>query len=233
MCISGLMADEYFRRYGKTFSVFRNPIEISQWIHFQKGRIVSSDSLKIVYTGRTYPPYFDTLIDICRVIDNLNRKDINVSIEISSIEINPSFLKKIENLKGVSFYKPVNINEIPHLISQYDIFLICEDFNKDAQRYLHYSLSTRASEGMISGVPVLLYAPEESALCKYFRDTDSGCIVGTQDTAKLEESIIRLWNDPDYRQQISSNAIRSAMRDSDSIVVREEFRKALTIVPEK
>lgn len=233
MCISEEMAYEYHLRYNKAFSHFRNPIEINQWLPLQKkNNLISSESLKIIYTGRTYSPYFESLIETCNVVDGLNRKNRNVSLEISSIDKNPSFMKKIKNLKGISFYKSVNISEIPHLISRYDIFLIIEDFTKDAQKYLHFSISTRASEGMISGLPVLIYAPDESALCKYFRHTDSGCIVGERDTVKLEMAIMMLWDDPNLRQRITKNAIRTAIADSDSTVVREEFREALTIIPE-
>jgi glycosyltransferase involved in cell wall biosynthesis len=227
------MADEYHIRYNRTFSHFRNPIEINQWLSFQKkNSLISSGRLKIIYTGRTYSPYFESLIDTCIVIDRLNRLNRNVTLEISSIDKNPSFMKRIKNFKGISFYQPVCISEIPQLISLYDIFLIIEDFTKDAKKYLYFSISTRASEGMISGLPVLIYAPDESALCKYFRHTDSGFIVGKRDTAKLEMAIMALWDDPELRHRITENAIRTAISDSDSTIVREEFRKALTIIPQ-
>jgi hypothetical protein len=233
MCISEDMANEYLSRYGKPFKHFRNPIEVNRWISCHKKSLkYSSDYLNIIYTGRTYPPYFDTLIDICRIVDRFNRKNKEVNLSISSIDINPTFQKIIKEFKGVSFYPTVEFNNIPDLISQYDIFLICEDFDENAQKYLRFSISTRASEGMISGVPILIYAPEESALCRYFLRTDSGCIVGMRNLEKLEIAILKLWHDLDYRQRITENAIRTATSDSDSVVVREGFRKALSLIEE-
>jgi glycosyltransferase involved in cell wall biosynthesis len=230
MCISEAMAEEYSVRYKNPFLHFRNPIEINKWLSF--GDIDSReiiDSLKIIYSGRTYYPYFDSLLDVCRIVDHLNRQNRKVSLDISPFEKNPNFLRKIRDLKGIGFYTPVPAAEIPDLIKRYDLFLICEDFDREARRYLHFSISTRASEGMISGVPVLIYAPEESALCKYFFKTGSGFIIGERDTNKLESAILKLWNDNEYRQLISKNAVRTAMADSDSAVVRNNFRKALNI----
>jgi hypothetical protein len=43
-------------------------------------------------------------------------------------------------------------------------------------------------------------------------------------------AILKLWNEPHYRHRITENAIRTARADSDSRIVREEFRKALTII---
>jgi hypothetical protein len=233
MCISEAMADEYHKRYSKSFSHFRNPIEIGQWENSRKNnRLFSPESLRIIYTGRTYLPYFESIIDVCSVVDNLNRKNSNVSLDLSPFDVNPSFLKRIRNYRGVNFYKPVESNQIPELICRYDIFLICEDFDENARKYLQFSISTRASEGMISGVPVLIYAPGESALCKYFSKTDSGCIVDERSAKKLEMEILNLWNDSGYRKHISDNAIRTAKTDSNSNFVREEFRRVLALTHE-
>jgi glycosyltransferase involved in cell wall biosynthesis len=230
LCISKAMADEYKRRYGKRFLHFRNPIDLGIWSQSRKKDLTCNpESLKIIYSGRTYPPYFDTLVDVCRIVDRLNTKERQIRLEISSFDVNPLFLKRIKKLKGISFFPPVPDNVFPSVISQYDIFLICADFDRAAQKYLHFSISTRASEGMISSVPVLVYAPAGSALCNYFKMTGSGYVVGENDMEKLEAGILKLWNDQECRRHISENAVRTAIADSNANVVRDEFRKALIV----
>jgi len=81
---------------------------------------------------------------------------------------------------------------------------------------------------MISAVPVLVYAPRDSAMYKYFEKNEAGCLVGEKNSPQLESSIIKLWYDHSYRKKISKNAVDTSLADSDSIIVREEFRKALT-----
>jgi hypothetical protein len=228
MSISESMSAEYLRRYGKDFLPFRNPIETDKWVPFQKKNlVVNVDILRIIYTGRLFSPTLDTLIDLCTVIDSLNRKNKNIILDIFTHDRNPVFFDIIKRLKGTKICQPVEVGEIPRLIREYDIFFLCLDFDMKSQDYSQFSISTRTSEGMISGVPILVYAPENSAQYIYFNERDSGCLVGKRYLTKLEESILRLWSDIGFRERISKNAIKTAMTDSEAEGVRERFRKAL------
>jgi glycosyltransferase involved in cell wall biosynthesis len=231
LCISDAMADEYYNRYAKRLSSFRNPIDIENWLPYQKKDLeVGSESLKIIYNGRLFSPTLFSLIDMCHIVDGLNIKDKKVELHIYTHDSNPAFNKIIQNLKGVKICKRVDVGEIPRLIQQYDIFFLCLDFDMEAQKYSQFSISTRTSEGMISAVPVLLYAPTNTAMFKYFEEYEAGCLVGERDSFKLEMAVIKLWNDTAYRSRISDNAVKTALSDSNSTKVRQEFRKALTII---
>lgn len=228
LCISEAMSNEYSRRYGKIFLAFRNPVDVDHWLSYQKENMaVNCERLKIIYTGRLFSPTLFSLIDMCRVVDGLNRKNKMVELHIYTHDKNPTFFNSIQQLIGISVNQPVDFKDMPQLIQQYDIYFICLDFNKQAQKYSQFSISTRTSEGMISAVPVLVYAPVNSALFMYFVKTESGCTVGERNIVQLEAAILRLWNDTSYRGCISTNAVRTALSDSNSDTVREEFRKAL------
>ncbi len=230
MCISEAMSNEYSLRYGRDFLSFRNPIDIDRWLPFQKKDMkVSSERLKIIYNGRLFLPTFQSLIDMCLTVNELNIKNKQVELDIYTYDYNPAFIKIIQKLRGVRICDPVEIGEIPQLIQHYDIFFLCLDFTKSAQNYSQYSISTRTSEGMISAVPVLVYAPANSAMSEYFDKNEAGCLVGERDTLKLEQAILKLWNDIAYRERISTNAVNTALSDSNSVIVRDKFRKALTI----
>ena len=229
MCISEAMAEEYFSRYNKPFLHFRNPIETEHWLPFQKKNFtIDSGLAKIIYTGRLFPPTLSSLIDLCRVIDKLNRDDKKVVLEIYTHDKNQSFFELAASLKGIVFRAPVLPGEMPALIQKYDIFFLCLDFDGESRKYSQFSISTRTSEGMISGVPVLMYAPENSAQYKYFQKTDSGCLVGLKNLDALESSLLKICNDSEFRQHISRNAVKTALVDSDARVVREKFRNVLT-----
>jgi glycosyltransferase involved in cell wall biosynthesis len=230
LCISEAMAEEYYSRYGKDFFPFRNPIDIENWMSYQKKDMsVGAESLKIIYNGRLFSPTLFSLIDMCHVVDGLNMEVKKVELHIYTHDNNPVFNKTIQNLKGVKICKTVAVGEIPKLVQQYDIFFLCLDFDTKAQKYSQFSISTRTSEGMISAVPVLLYAPANTAMFKYFDKYEAGCLVGERDASMLERAVMKLWDDTAYRTSISENAAKTALSDSNSAKVREEFRKALTI----
>jgi glycosyltransferase involved in cell wall biosynthesis len=230
MCISEAMAEEYFNRYGTKFFTFRNPIDTDKWLKYQKNDItVRSEKLKIIYNGRLFPPTLHSLLDLCKVVDKLNATGKKIELDIYTLETNLEFNSITKDLKGVNLCKPVALEDIPEVISHYDIFFLCLDFDPEAIRYSQFSISTRTSESMISGVPILLYAPSSTAMFRYFVKNNAGCIVGENDITRLEEAVLKLWNDFDFRKEISSNAIKTAMADSNSSVVRKEFRSALTL----
>jgi hypothetical protein len=50
-----------------------------------------------------------------------------------------------------------------------------------------------------------------------------------RDPFKHKITILKLWNDSSYRNSESTNVVRTALTNSNSTDVREEFRKALNI----
>lgn len=229
MCISDAMAEEYWHRYHKLFVPFRNPVELERWLpYWKRAQEVDPGKLKIIYTGRLFPPAFQSLIMMCQVVDKLNRKGRKVELHIYTYDANQCFVKRAKRMLGVNILTPVIFDEIPRLIPEYDIFFLCLDFDKKAQLYSQYSISTRTSEGMISGVPVMVYAPGNSAMYKYFKKHEAGLVLCEHDTAKIEDSIVRLWKDNNLRIQLSLNATNQVLRDSNAVEVREKFRKYLS-----
>ena len=231
LCISKAMATEYEKRYGRTFGHFRNPIELGRWLPFQKKDITSDkELLRIVYTGRLFPPTYTTVVDLCHTVHALNSKGIHVELDIYSYDRNKRFNRKIKGLKGTNLMNPVAVKDIPLVISNYDIFFLCLDFDRRAQLYSRFSISTRTSEGMITGIPVLVYAPGESAISNYFTENNSGLVVTEQERVKLEEAVRRLGSDLSLREILSRNAVETAIRDSAAEDVRESFRETLSKV---
>lgn len=228
MCISESMASEYELRYGRSFLSFRNPIEIEAWLPNRKTDIaVTGNELRIIYTGRLYAPTFASLVDLCRVVDRLNKKGLRVSLEVFTYDENKSFSREIEGLKGIYLRSPVHVTEIPALMQQYDIFFLCLDFDEYSLQYSQYSISTRTSEGMISSVPILMYGPATSALYKLLLITRSALVVGEREPVLLEKAVCELWHNQILRQELSNNAYNYVMNHNNALIVRKQFLLAL------
>jgi glycosyltransferase involved in cell wall biosynthesis len=229
MCISDSMAEEYLKRYGTPFIPFRNPIDSDYWLQHRRSTNTVRGELRIVYTGGLRVPVLDSLIDMCRVVDTLKRKNKPIRLDIYTYDNSPEFISKTRNFTGIKLCKPVNLKDIPKVMTSYDVVFMCLDFSPSAIRFAQFSISTRASESMISGVPILLYAPVNTALYQYFKNTGSACLVGEKNLQKLESSVVELWDNTDLRNRITENAYRTVLYDSDAKQVCERFRKALAI----
>jgi glycosyltransferase involved in cell wall biosynthesis len=161
------------------------------------------------------------------VVDRFNNFVHPVKLHIYSIDKNVKFMSKISNLKSVEIHEAVPVDEIPSLITKFDIAFLPIDFTKEGIAYAKYSISTKTSEYMISGVPILLFAPENVALTKYARENKCMFTVSENNADKLFDALNLLINDKNLRSTLAQNSIAVAKSTSDALVVRKKFQNAL------
>lgn len=229
LSISDFMSEEYYKRYKKRFIPFRNPIEFNSWKpYIKKDWHFANDHIRFIYTGRLVSPNVKSLLTVCNIIDRLNNKGHKVILDIYSMDNNLKFNKSINKLRGVYIRNPVNHSEIPKLIHNYDFTLLSIDFDKRGIQYAKYSISTKTSEYMISGVPIILFAPKEVALASYAIANKCMISANSNDVVELEEVIVNAINNINKRELYGKNAIAVAKSDSDAQVVRAKFRQLLS-----
>jgi len=81
---------------------------------------------------------------------------------------------------------------------------------------------------MISGVPILLFAPEEVALTSYAKEYKCMHSVSENSMNKLTDALIELINDTNLRSTLAKKAIEVAKSDSDASEVRNKFKEVLS-----
>lgn len=228
LSISQFMSDEYYKRYKKIFIPIRNPVELSQWLPYIKNDWEVSDTINIIYTGRLAIPNINSLYRFCEVVDSLNKLGRNIKFDIYSIDDNRSFRKKIKYFRGIYVNSPIPYGDIPKLIPKYDILLLPIDFNKTGIKYAKYSISTKTSEYMISGVPILLIAPKEVALTSYAIENNCMLSVSEDKIEKITNALVRLINDKSLRESLAKKAFDVVKKDSDANYVRQKFKFLLS-----
>jgi glycosyltransferase involved in cell wall biosynthesis len=230
LCISDAMAREYFNRYKKTFIPFRNPIEIEAWTPYVKQNWSSdkTQEVNIIYTGRLAVPNIHALYTFCQVVESLNSKGYHVKLSIYSIDSNPKFKELIKHLDSIRIFNSVPFDKIPELVTKFDIAFLPIDFTEKGMKYARYSISTKTSEYMISGVPILLFAPKQVALTLYAEENNCMYSVTENNLDTLADALEKLINDNQLREILAKKAFAIAKSDSDALVVREKFVKILT-----
>jgi len=227
LSVSQTMAEEYTKRYNKTFIPFRNPIDIDSWEpHIKKDWSLNGE-VKIIYTGRLAMPNIDSLYTFCKVVNRLYSAGYKIKLDIYSIDNNSEFNAKIHNFKPVVLHKAVSFDKIPALITKSDIAFLPIDFTRKGLRYAKYSLSTKTSEYMISGVPILLFAPKEVALTSYAETNNCMYSVTDNNLDVLSEALMEFIKNKDLRASLAQKAISVAESDSNALLVRKKFRETL------
>lgn len=222
--ISDAMSEEYLKRYSLQFIPFHNPIETALWTpHFKKSFVIEKEYVTILYSGRIGIGISESLLEVATAIDSIKKFEFQIKFHIQTPLKEHSVLGLLKKFKCVVINPVVNYDKIPEIYSKADILLLANDFNIKSAAYLRLSMPTKASEYMISGTPVLVYAPGESAVSRFFYQNECGYCVRYQSKEEIINAIEFLVANEEYRKRISSNAVHLAKERFDSKKIRQDF----------
>lgn len=224
LSICDYMSQEYKVRYGKDFVAFHNPIDIEFWKKHQRTSYELNNSPTILYAGRIGLGIESSLELIAKAVRKVN-DELKISVKfILQTKDRPSWVDKYDNVVHNSF---VSYNDLPKIFSEADFLLLPYDFSPESVKYIRFSMPTKAPEYMISGTPVIVFAPEDTAIVKYAEKENWAKVVTENSIEKLSEAIKELIESKDLRKQIAQNAIKTAEINHSSTDVTNRFKKVI------
>lgn len=230
LSIGDAMSIEYEKRYRKKFIAFHNPIELEKWLKYSKCNWDFSGIFRIIYTGRLGIANFNSVFKICNVINSMVEKGLKIKLDIFTSDFDSINAKKIQNSESIKVIKNVSHSEIPQLLSSYDLLILPLDFTTSGIKFAKYSIPTKASEYMISGTPILLYASAETALCQHALMHNWAYVVSENNSEMLKEAINNLTSNELLRRDLAIKAKAFAIQHFNADIVRENFRLKLSSV---
>jgi glycosyltransferase involved in cell wall biosynthesis len=228
LSISDAMTEEYKERYKKTFIPFHNPIDTERWLlHSKKDYSIDRSYIKILYSGRIGTGITSSILDVASAIDSVSSDELNIKLHIQTTTHEPEIIRQLVRFKCIVMNPVAEYNRIPEIFSDADILLLANDFAPRAEKFLKLSMPTKASEYMISGVPVLVYAPESVAVSKFFSINNCGHCLNSDLRENIVSAIMYLIDNKDYREFLGRRAVALAIERFDSGNVRISFHSVL------
>ncbi|MFN8250474.1 MAG: glycosyltransferase [Ferruginibacter sp.] len=225
LSISGYMADEYKRRYGKSFTTFHNPIDIEFWKSSQRNKYNIAGKAELLYAGRIGPGIQDSLETIAAATDLVNQQHgLNVEFVLQT-ESKPSW---VDNYKSARYRTPVAYEALPKVFAEADMLILPYDFSADSIKFIGFSMPTKAPEYMASGTPVIVFAPDVTAIVKDAEKNRWGKVVTENNIEKLALAISELCSNEAERRDMAQRAVEMAETKFNSVRVRNEFREVLS-----
>ncbi|WP_299435571.1 glycosyltransferase [uncultured Maribacter sp.] len=224
MAICDYMGEEYKKRYGKDFITFHNPININFWATGQKKEYTLQENPTIMYAGRIGLGIDKSLQSIAKAVEIVNSK-LNISLNfIIQAQKSPEW---VSNYDCVNYQSFVPYDELPKVFGRTDFLILPYDFSPKSIAYIKYSMPTKASEYMTSGAPILIFAPDETALVQYAKNKKWASVITENNKNLLAETLVDLITNKEKREKIANNAKELANIRHDDQVVTAEFRDAL------
>jgi glycosyltransferase involved in cell wall biosynthesis len=223
------MSAEYRIRYNKTFIPFHNPIVIDTWLPYSKKQWETNGVFRILYTGRVGNANGKAILFMAKVIDEMNRSGNSMILDIYTPDTDTKKASDLRKLKGIRIINPVKYENMPSLLSSYDLLFLPLDFDSYGIRFAQFSMPTKSPEYMISGTPILVFAYNRTALTKYAKEGKWAYTVTEYKKEAIKQALLELNSDILLRMKIAERAKTMAVQNDDALKIREDFRKLLSV----
>lgn len=225
MSICQYMSDIYYKRYGLEFTAYHNPVELNSWLPYSKINWKCSGVFKILYAGRWGFDNARLLSNLAAVVEQMNKNGFNIQLDLRLGAISVSKeIKGLKKLKNTRVLDYVPHNEMNSIISEYDLLYFPLGFDKKTKKIYSVSMSTKISEYMISGVPILVHAPEYSAYYYYANEGKWGYVLKSKKKNDLINSLVELIQDERLREYLGLRAKSLAIQNHNAEIIRDNFR---------
>jgi glycosyltransferase involved in cell wall biosynthesis len=228
MSICDAMSEEYKLRYGKDFVPFHNPIDIDYWKPVTVKDYSVTNKFTILYAGRIGFGIQSSVAAIAAAVNEIAKTNNSIVFEIQTGDV--EILKKSVQLsEQVKWKAPIPYGELPEKFAGVDLLLLPQDFDDKSVQFLKYSFPTKVSEYMISATPILVYGDKSTGLTKHALKSEWCYVVTENNTTALINAINDLYGNAALRKKLGENAQQIAEKTEDAKIVRENFKKALSI----
>lgn len=231
LSISDAMSAEYLSRYGKTFFAFHNPVDPASFSFQTSLKIPDEKQFRILYLGRVGTANEKSILRFASFISSFKLKDLNVTFDIYTKDLNSRYIKELNDLDSVYIKGSINHDEIQLLMKSYDLLLLPLDFTGSGLRFSRLSIPTKASEYMMSGKPILVFAPSQTAISRFFYENECGHCLVSDDFEAMSAAMKILVEDVAYRNRLGEKAMKLASLRFNGEVMRRSFRDILHSLP--
>jgi glycosyltransferase involved in cell wall biosynthesis len=226
MSICDEMSLEYKRRYHKDFIPFHNPVQMDFWKPHQRKSYELSNAPTLLYAGRVGLGIDESLKTMAKAIDQVN-EELHMSARFvlqTQPGEKPEWLAEYKCVQHQSF---VPYEELPKVLSSADFMVLPYDFARGPLKYIRYSMPTKASEYMISGTPVIVFGPQETALVKYAQKGGWAKVIVENNVEVVAKALRELFQNKEERRRLAQNAIQVAERNHDSQKISTNFQNII------
>ncbi len=196
------IGDKIRDKYNREFGLDGKTVFLTSEIQRRPFAPIDRDAPKIVYCGNIRLGRNDSLLEIARVLHEINPQ---YKLTVFSNEKEEKYYRKLKVCPNVDYRGSVSYAQVKKEISDSHITVVVEGFAKKDVDITRYSLSTKVADSLASGSFVLAYGAEECGAISYMKSIDCGLTCLSKQ--ELEQKLPNLFDDVAYQRQAYDRAI--------------------------
>lgn len=206
------MQEHYENEYGLFSEMMPHPVEAIRTTTIKEK---SNDGYKIIFTGRINKFSLDSIQRLVKIVRKMN----NVRLDLYIPNLGEKKAMEMELTGKNITLKSVPIKEILSIQRTADILFLPMGFDKNrAQECIKTASPGKIGEYLISTVPILINAPENSYISWYARKYGFAYVVNSQQENDLQDAVSFLLNNKSSREELVKNALKLAKRHEAKVV---------------
>lgn len=120
-------------------------------------------------------------------------------------KISDELSEMLRSLPNIEYKGFISYDECRKVISESDVLLHAESFDKKTAEDLRIAFSTKIADSLASGVPFFVYAPKGIAATDYLLNNDVACVATSEE--ELSEKLRSFLTDAALRESYIANAL--------------------------
>lgn len=223
ICISEGMAREYTKLLSKKHEFIMNSIDTR---HFLCETIPYRNPIRFCYAGGLHLGRDKMLIEISKALNTVS--DIckkNHEMIIYTGRDNIARYKDEFESTGIRLCEAVPHDRIKEVYSRADVLIHAEEAGGNLNEFTKYSVSTKISEYLSTGKPVLFFGPKDIYL--YDLLNDNSLAFTAFDEESLRKALIKIMNRDSSVFEKTENALKFAKDNLDISVSIKKFEKII------
>ena len=223
-----VLRDDLQERFGVEATVIHNSFDMSPYETTAADANIPGPSgeVSVVYTGAVYHAHFGAFRNLMTAIKKLERRDVRLHLYTNQ----PDESLERENVRGPIVRHPQrSMTEMPQVQMKADILFLPLAFDSPYPDLVRTSATTKLGEYLAARRPVLVHAPRDSFISRYFRKHECGIVVDENDPGRLAEAIELVLRDSTLRNRLIENAVERARTDFSISASRAAFARLLNL----
>ncbi len=226
IAISPDMAKQFSRQYGGSWdwsTTLVNPA------NYDPSPRTSNSKFQIVYAGSLGLNRIDSLSAVAKSVAQLKStgKDLVLDVWCSDFD-KKLFLSKYSELSpSCNFCGWADPAKLPFIFHNADLLVHLESFRKKDISFTKLSLSTKISQYLMAGRPVMAVAPEELASVNVLKES-GGCVgVCKNELQDISKCLLRCLASASELQSFGSKGLAWALKNSSTRTKRKHVEEEI------
>lgn len=228
LTIGDAMAEEYSRRFARTYLPFQNTIDVEG---FRKSMHSEPGLNGLLYFGSIYSfAQEQSIADTIAAFRQLESAENQYVMRVVAPAAQLAQLgEKIGVLPRNVIFVPMknDPNQFGEEIAAATALLLPANFDPTSVSFLRYSMPTKLPGYMASGRPILMYGSPDLAQSKYAAKYGFALELTDRDPAALTEGVKAILHDQTLRARLAERALATAAANHDLRKVLRKFQESL------